>query len=817
MAAMYRIVTVLLINNGQTPFTVNKLDCIAQLIVEGATQEEIIVVDQLDETQRGEQGFSHSGMTPEVAKIYAIAMGGTTDLKPIEERYRYLRTVVPEVYHDFLDVFDTDLCTSRLPPSRPDYDFDINLIPGAKLPPPAKPYHLSQEETHILKDWIDGMLSAGLIRKCTTKLPTATPVFFVGKKDRNKRPCIDYRKLNDVTIKNAYPIPRIDQIMDQVKGSSIFSKFNLKLGYNQIRIKEGHEFMAAFVTPWGAFEPLVVGFGQAGAPPFFQKFMNDHVYQRPELVHHVVRYLDDTTTHNTSVAEHIQTNKTLFQRCQDIGIFLNLKKCEFHKERVEFLGVELSKDGFEMEKAKVNTITKWQPPRNVKGVRAFIGFCNFYRRFIKNFAEIARPLHDLTRLGQRWIWSEKEQAAFQLLKDIISTAPVLIHPNLERQFRLETDALAFAYRAVLSQLAEKDNRHHPVGFFLKSMNNAERNYRISDREALAVVKALQHWRHWLEGTTLPVEIITDHRNLEYFTKPKILNHRQLRWMDQLTHYNYQIKYRPGNQNGAADALSQRPELSPTDPPEDAPQTMIPPERIVATLMAHTILSDSEIQDAIVQATLSLTLPSDIVRVDGVPYHNEQIFVPDNKEIKRNIMALYHDSPLAGHLGQSGTIDLIQRRYWWPKMGMEIWDYIGSCNVCAQHKHTNQRPTGTLQVLLVLEGPWQWTQSDHVTGLPKSRGHDAIYVVMDRLTKMAHFIPTSTWATAEDLAQLHLNHVWKLHGVPKVHNMDRGPLFTAEYKKRFFKGLGINQRFSTPYHPQTQGQVENLNKWMETYI
>ena len=245
--------------------------------------------------------------------------------------------------------------------------------------------------------------------------------------------------------------------------------------------------------------------------------------------------------------------------------------------------------------------------------------------------------------------------------------------------------------------------------------------------------------------------------------------------------------------------------------------MIPPERIVATLMAHTILSDSEIQDAIVQATQNSTLPSDIVRVDGVPYHNEQIFVPDNREIRKHIMALYHDSPLAGHLGQSGTIDLIQRRYWWPKMGTEIRDYIRSCNVCAQHKHTNQRPTGTLQVLPAPEGPWQWTQSDHVTSLPKSKGHDAIYVVMDRFTKMAHFIPTSTRATAEDLAQLHLAHIWKLHGVPRIHNTDRGPLFTAEYTRRFFRGLGIDQRFSTPYHPQTQGQVENLNKWMETYI
>jgi len=163
------------------------------------------------------------------------------------------------------------------------------------------------------------------------------------------------------------------------------------------------------------------------------------------------------------------------------------------------------------------------------------------------------------------------------------------------------------------------------------------------------------------------------------------------------------------------------------------------------------------------------------------------------------------------------MELIRRTYWWPKQATDVVNYVKGCHTCAQHKHRNQPTAGTLQVLPTPNGPWEWTQSDHITGLPRSHGYDAIYVVMDRLTKMSHFIPTHTTATAEELVQLHLRHVWKHHGVPRVHNTDRGSLFTADYTRRFFKALNIDQRFSTAYHPQTQGQVENNNKWVETYI
>jgi hypothetical protein len=227
-------------------------------------------------------------------------------------------------------------------------------------------------------------------------------------------------------------------------------------------------------------------------------------------------------THNANTPEHIQTNRHFFQRCRETGIYLNPKKCEFHKEKIDFLGIELSEKGFEMESVKTQAIHNWQPPKNVQGVREFIRFCNFYRRFIKGFAEVARPLHDLTWLDHKWQWGPLQQGSFQKLKDTIASTPVLIHANPDKPFCIETDASAYAYGAVLSQKSQ-DSQYHLVGFFSKSMTPPERNYGISDREALAVVRALQHWRHWLEGTRIPVEIITDHCNLEYFTKPKVLN------------------------------------------------------------------------------------------------------------------------------------------------------------------------------------------------------------------------------------------------------------------------------------------------------
>ena len=767
-------------------------------------------------------------MEPDMVDLYAI------DLMPTATEEE-LKKIIPPEYHDFLDVFDPEGPTRALPPSRPGYDFEIPLDPNKPLPKPARPYHMNPSEREDWEKWRDTMLEAGLISKAPPNTPVAAPFFFVWKKDGTRRPVIDYRKLNDITVKDSYPLPRIDEMLERMQGSEIFSKFDLKMGYNQLRIKPEDVWKTAFMTPDGPFCMNVMTFGFAGAPPYFQRWMHDIF--TPVLNRNVENYLDDTGTHHKEKAEHVEVNRAILRLFRQHRIFANAKKCEFHRDRMEFLGVEVSREGFEMEKVKVETVQGWKPPRTVRAVREFIGFCNFYRRFIKSFSEIARPLHDLTKLGQQWQWTDKEQYAFETLKRMICESPILIHADPAKRFQMETDASNYAYGAVLSQKAE-DGKQHPIAFYSKSMKPPERNYGISDKEALAIIKALQHWRHWLEGTKDPVRIITDHQNLEYFKNPHPLNRRQLRWLEQLTHFNYEIFYRPGDKNSAADALSRKEEHKPDQPDEAIPTTLFDPKRFIEmaflTLLdqlptkfetseaGHT-LTDEQLLDRISEYTLHtdpLEWPKGYELNEEMVLASKdtgRIWVPPNEDLRREVLATHHDGKIAGHLGTTGTLELVSRKYWWAELVDFTRRYVQGCHTCARNKPRNQRPTGLLQPLPNPEGPWLWTQSDFITELPPSRGFDAVYVIADRLTKMAHFIPCKSTCTAEQLAELHIRRVWPLHGLPLLHNTDRGPQFTAPYMRNLYKSLGIDQRFSTAYHPETQGQVESNNKWLETYL
>ena len=793
-------------------------------------------------------------MDPDQVDVYAIDfMPTATD--------ETLKSMIPEEYHDFLNVFNPETPLSRLPPSRPQYDFTIELDPTKPLPKPARPYHMNAEEREDWVKWRDMMLKAGLISKAPANVPTAAPFFFVWKKDGTRRPVIDYRKLNDITIKDSFPLPRIDEMLERMQGSKIFSKFDLKMGYNQLRIQPGNEWKTAFMTPDGPFLMNVMTFGFANAPPCFQRWMSDVL--APVQHQRVENYLDDTGSHHETLSEHIRVNREILGCFQKAGLFANAKKCEFHKDRMEFLGVEVSPEGFEMERVKVETVREWQPPRTVKAVREFIGFCNFYQRFIKSFSEIARPLHDLTKKGQPWQWTDREQHAFQTLKEMICASPVLIHADPSKKFQMETDASNYAYGAILSQKGD-DNKQHPVAFFSKSMNAAERNYGISDKEALPIVKGLQHWRHFLERTKEPVRIITDHRNLEYFKSPRFLNRRQLRWLEQLTHYYYEIVYRPGDKNSAADALSRKAELRPDVADEERPAVLFDPERFIeAAFLAFLDIADeetpvelidpesfidiafltfldgqpgtlevNEICHTLTDSELIRQIAEYTVTIDplewprGYELNDElvlvsrdtgRIWVPSNEQLRREVLASHHDGKISGHLGMEGTLELVGRKYWWSDIVDYTRRYVQGCHTCARNKNRNKKPAGLLQPLPIPEGPWMWTQSDFIVELPASQGYDAIYVIADRLTKMAHFIPCKSSCTSEQLAGLHIKHVWPLHGLPLQHNTDRGPQFTAPYMRTLHKSLGIDQHFSTAYHPQTQGQVESNNKWLETYL
>ena len=539
--------------------------------------------------------------------------------------------------------------------------------------------------------------------------------------------------------------------------------------------------------------------------------------------------------HHKMELDHIEGVLSMLQCLENTGLYCNLKKCKFHQKKMEFLGVNISSDGFKMEDKRIADVCDWECPTSVWGVCKFIGFINFYHQWIPGFTDITWPLHDLFQKNQSWQWTKNKQHAFELLKLQVSQVPVLMHTDPDKQFWMETDASNYAYGTVLSQ-KQPDNWHHLIGFMSKSMNLAECNYSILDKEALAIVKGLQNWRHWLKWTKLPIQILTNHKNLEYFTKPQVLNRRQMHWLELLTHYNYKIHYQPGDKNCVADALSWCAELQPPNSEDDKLLCLIPETKFTQIAACEVELTDSDWQDLSDIILTALTIsdthnlfdihqlsqdwvdrPEGLEWEDGLGWKDGRIWILENDGTWRKVMELYHNSLVTGHLGTSGTTELVSHSYWWWNLPDWVKQYVQGCHTCRQAKHWNQWELGKLQPIPAPDGPWQWIQSDFMGELLKSDGFNVIYIVSDCLMKMAHFILMTTDISAPNLMKLHIHHIWKLHGIPLVHSTNHSSMFTANFTRNIYKELGIKPWFLNVYHPQTQGQVENNNKWMETYL
>lgn len=450
------------------------------------------------------------------------------------------KSIVPEWVHDYGNVFSKKQ-SERMPERKP-YDHPIDFEKNAVLPKPAKIYPLSPKERNSLDEWIDEELRKGYIRP--SKSPVAAPFFFVKKHDGGLRPCMDYRELNKITVKNRYPIPRIADLIDSLSQASIFTKIDLRWGYNNVRIREGDEWKTAFITKRGLFEATVMYFGFSNAPGTFQAMMNTIL---SDLIRkgQVMVYLDDILIFGNDKKEHRKLVREVLQRLKDNDLYAKAEKCFFEKSSIDYLGMIISKGHVEMDPKKVSGVLEWPVPAKVKHVQAFLGFANFYRRFIKDFAKIVRPLTELTKKNKEWTWGESENTAFETLKKAFTTAPILRIPDDTNPFRLSTDASNFAVGAVLSQLEPTDMLWHPVAFYSKSLNEHERNYEIYDKELLAIIRALEEYRHYLEGHPKSFEIWSDHQNLTYFKSAQKITRRQARWALYLTRFNYTLHHKPG--------------------------------------------------------------------------------------------------------------------------------------------------------------------------------------------------------------------------------------------------------------------------------
>lgn len=435
-------------------------------------------------------------------------------------------------YAEFSDVF----CKNKaeiLPPHR-SYDCAIDLVPGAQLPK-GRLYSLSAPENQAMEEYIRKSLDKGFIRP--SKSPLSSGFFFV-----------------KITIKNTYPLPLISVLFDQIQSAKVFSKIDLRGAYNPIRIREGDEWKTAFSTQSGHFEYLVMPFGLSNAPAVFQDFINDIL--RPFLGRFIVVYLDDILIFSPSLALHREHVRTVLQSLRENKLFAKAEKCVFEVEKISFLGYIISSYGFSMDPKKLQAVLDWPVPNSLKATQRFLGFTNYYRRFIASFSLIVAPIVALTKKGaDPSRWSPQAIQAFEALKRAFSSAPILRHPDPELPFEVEVDASEVGVGAVLSQRDRHSFKLHPCAFLSRKFLDAERNYDVGNRELLAIKLAFEEWRHWLEGAKHQIAVFTDHKNLQYIESAKRLNPRQGGWALFFTRFDFVISYRPGSKNQKADALS----------------------------------------------------------------------------------------------------------------------------------------------------------------------------------------------------------------------------------------------------------------------
>jgi hypothetical protein len=726
--------------------------------------------------------------------------------------------------------------SERMPERKP-YDHAIEFEEEALLPKPAKLYALSPKEKNSLDEWLTEELRKGYIQK--SKSPIAAPVFFIKKKDGTLRLVQDYRKLNAITVKNRYPIPRIMDLVNSLSQAKVFTKIDLRWGYNNVRIKKGDEWKTAFVTHRGLFEAKVMYFGFSNAPATFQAMMND-ILSDLILEGKVIVYLDDILIFTETVEENRQITSEVLRRLEENDLFAKPEKCFFEKDCIEYLGMIISYGHIEMDPKKLSGVTEWPQPTKLKQVQAFLGFANFYRRFIKDFAKLAKPLTILTKKDQPWIWKEEQEKAFQDLKSAFTQAPILRIPDDENPFRLETDSSDFATGAVMSQLDPGDNLWHPVAFYSKSLNVHERNYEIYDKELLAIIRALEEYRQHLEGHPKVIEILSDHQNLTYFKNAQKLSRRQARWALYLTRFNFTLKHKPGKSMLTADPLSRRPDHEEGVIFDNENQILLKPEFFAISAIENS--HDSPINDENILREVKEALMKDEVTKDyqsllksgprefgksledwnfenGLLLYRGKVYIPktENEELRRQIIQMHHDLPSAGHPGRWKTYELVSRNYWWPSLTTYVKKYTTGCDICQRMKNRPQQPYGPLMPNPVPGGPWDIITIDLITQLPESDGYNAICVVVDRLTKRAHFYPITNEFSAKDLANLLYERVWTLHGLPLQIISDRGTQFAAELFQEWCKLLGIESSMSTAYHPQTDGQTERVNQTLEQYL
>ena len=699
---------------------------------------------------------------------------------------------------------------------------------------------------------ISNMLDQGIITPSTS--PWASPIVLVRKKSGDLRFCIDYRKLNQITRKDAHPLPRVDDLLDSVGHAKYFTTLDLKSGYWQIPVHPDDREKTAFVTHSGLYEFNRMPFGLATAPATFQRAME---LVLAGLTYSIcLCYLDDIIIFSNSIGEHCERLRAVLSRFRQHNLRLNLSKCSFAARSVHYLGHLISEHGISPLPSKVDAIKQIPVPKSVKDVRSFLGLSGYYRRFIKNYATISAPLTKLTTNAstKQFLWTPDCDTAFRTLKTCLCSSLVLIHPKFDREFILQTDASDIGLGAILSQL-DDNGCERPIAYASKTLSARERKYCTTEKEAFAVIFGIRTFRTYLLGRHF--KVITDHSALKWLDRIH-LKGRLERWVMELQEFQFSVEHKPGKLHSNADALSR---LIVHDQSSEGPH-----KEVVATGPT------SNIQDVGLDANCAVTLNPTVnlrkaqhedpiisqiieMKTRGVSkrklaewrkephfrpfwYNYERLFVRDGllyrslnfknshpdpavvvpEALRTDILKGTHDSPFTGHLGVTRTLDRIRKRFFWPNMQKFVENYIRQCDACIQRKSPGSFSTGSapLQSIEVSE-PFTFWALDYMGPLPETgRGNRHILVLMDHFTKWCEAFPTPD-QKASTVAKLLVDKVFSRFGPPVVLHSDQGANFESTLMHEVCDVMGITKTRTTAYHPQCDGQVERQNRTLQDML
>ncbi|RLM74197.1 hypothetical protein C2845_PM15G12530 [Panicum miliaceum] len=598
--------------------------------------------------------------------------------------------VIRQIVQEFADIFEKP---SGLPPRR-EFDHAIPLLPGAQ-PFKLRPYRYTPQQKNGIEAQGQELLKNGVIQQSSS--PFSSPVLLVKKKDGEWRLYVDYRRLNAYTVKSIFPIPVFDEIVDELTGAKVFSKLDHRSGYHQIRIKEGDEFKTAFQTHSGHYEYKVMSFGLTGALATFQGFMN--FVLAPLLRKCVDVFIDDILVYRKNMTEHIQHLRQVFELLRQHDLHLKLAKCSFAQDTLEFLGHIISEKGVSTDPVKVQIIQQWPVPTCVKDVRSFLGMAGYYRRFVKMFGLISKPLTSLLKKGQIFVWNESTQAAFETLKQALLEAPVLAIPDFSKQFVVTTDASDKGIGVVLQQGG------HPIAFISKALG--PRNQRLStyEKECLAILFVVEQWRPYLQhGEFL---IYTDQRSLVHLDDQRISTPWQQKALTKLLGLQFKIIYKQGKDNVVVDALSRRPNMKEDLPAEKLDLFSVSVAKpLWLEEVARSYLEDPDSKKLLVELAASGQKGSYTLQ-EGVIRYKQRIWLGGSKVLQQKMTSALHDSAMGGHSGFPVTYRRLKALFAWPRMKQMVKRMVASCAVCQQAKPERVKYPGLLQPLAVPTQAWDF--------------------------------------------------------------------------------------------------------------